>query len=87
MPVCGTISKQGVMVYNAATTAQQCLNSSGYYVMTATEVQAAIAYPNLQPDPAWCSFFWSFGIVSVVSVYMVSKYVGEIVGFVRSAIR
>lgn len=34
-----------------------------------------------------CAYLWSFGVTTVVTLYLVSKYVGEIVGFIRSVIR
>jgi hypothetical protein len=38
-------------------------------------------------DYSVCAAFWSFGLTTVVTLYLVSKYVGEIVGFIRTAIR
>ena len=75
------------MVYDASKSAQDCVTAHGYYVLTADEVQAAIAYPAQQPDPGWCAFLWGFGLTTVVGLYLVSKYVGQVAGFVRSAIR
>lgn len=43
---------------------------------------------SLQPlDYEACAYLFSFGLSTVVALYLVSKYVGEIVGFIRTAIR
>lgn len=56
-----------------------------YVLMTQADVPTPYVEPT--PDPAVAAAFWSFGLTTVVSLYLVSKYTGEIVGFVKSALR
>ena len=48
---------------------------------------ATTAPPVTDIDYALCAQFWAFGLSTVVTLYLVSKYVGEIVGFIRTVIR
>lgn len=85
MPVCGNIDPNtGNMVYDPTITAQNCVTNGGYYVLTSDDIAALT---NNTVDPAVAAQYWSFAMGAVVGLYLVSKYVGEISGFIKSAIR